>query len=113
MAIKLPDYLHLIARLTDGQWVVECLDFDLAAQDDTLEAAQRRVLDQASSYVEEALAMDGGAHAEQLLSRRAPLWDWMVFYFMQLRPWQSLNQRLKPFTSLTLKRPRTSLEGNG
>jgi hypothetical protein len=75
MATHTPEYLHLIARLVDGQWVVECLDFDLAAQDDTLEGAQRRLLDQVSSYVEEALTMDDGTHAEQLLSRRAPLWE--------------------------------------
>jgi hypothetical protein len=79
MKPKLPQYLHLVARHLDGQWVVTCLDFDLAAQDDTLEAAQQRLIEQVYSYVQEALTMDGGAHAEQLLSRRAPLHSWILF----------------------------------
>jgi hypothetical protein len=76
---RIPQYLHLVARHLDGQWVVACLDFDLAAQDDTLEAAKRRLIDQVYSYVEEALTMDDGAYADQLLSRRAPLHDWLLF----------------------------------
>jgi hypothetical protein len=79
MKAKLPTCLHLVARHVDGQWVVACLDFDLAAQDDTIEDAQRRLIDQVNSYVSEALTMDGGAHAEQLLNRRAPLGDWVLF----------------------------------
>jgi hypothetical protein len=84
MAAQLPTSLHLLARQIEGQWVVECLDFSLAAQDDTFESAQRRIVDQASSYVETALSIDGGVHADQLLSRRAPLWDWIVFHFLFL-----------------------------
>lgn len=80
MTAKLPESLHLVARHVDGQWVVACLEFDLAAQDDTFEAAQRRLIDQVHSYVQEALTMDGGAHADQLLSRRAPLGQWALFY---------------------------------
>ncbi len=80
MKTKIPDHLHLVARHVHGQWVVSCLDFDLAAQDDSFEAAQRRLFDQVTSYVEEALAMDGGAHAEQLLNRRAPIGDWILFH---------------------------------
>jgi hypothetical protein len=79
MKPKLPHYLHLVARHIDGQWVVTCLDFDLAAQDDSLEAAQQRLIEQVHSYVQEALTMDGGAHAKQLLSRRAPLHNWVLF----------------------------------
>lgn len=75
----LPRRLHFLARHVQGQWVVECLDFSLGAQDDTIEGAHRRVLAQISTYVEEALTMDGGAHAEQLLNRRAPMRDWLLF----------------------------------
>lgn len=84
MATNLPKYLHFVARHVDGQWVVACLDFDLAAQDETFEAAERRLFDQVASYVEEAITLDGGVHAEQLLSRRAPLGDWMLFHLGML-----------------------------
>ncbi len=80
MASTIPATLHLLGRRIDDQWVVACLDFDLAAQDSTFEAAQRRVLAQVNSYVDEVLAMDGGAHAVQLLNRRAPMGDWVLFY---------------------------------
>lgn len=79
MAHTIPNRLHFLARHVHGQWVVECLDFSLGAQDDTLEGAHRRVLTQVCTYVEEALTMDGGAHAEQLLNRRAPWRDWLLF----------------------------------
>jgi hypothetical protein len=87
MKPKLPQYLHLVARHLDGQWVVTCLDFDLAAQDDTLEAAQQRLIEQVYSYVQEALTMDGGAHAEQLLSRRAPMHSWILFRLGMILRW--------------------------
>jgi hypothetical protein len=80
MLPAIPTTIHLLARRIEGQWVVACLDFDLAAQDCTFEAAQRRLLDQVESYVEEALAIDGGTHASELLSRRAPLSHWALFY---------------------------------
>lgn len=77
---SIPTTIHLLARRSEGQWVVACLDFDLAAQDCTFEAAQRRLLDQVESYVQEAMTMDGGTHASELLSRRAPLANWALFY---------------------------------
>lgn len=73
-----------MARRVEGQWVVACLDFDLAAQDSTFEAAQRRLLDQVESYVQEALAIDGGANAQQLLSRHAPMGHWLLFRLVRL-----------------------------
>lgn len=79
MAYQLPHRLHFLARHIEGQWFVECLDFSLGAQETTLEAAQERLQAQVCSYVEEALTLDGGAHAEQLLSRRAPWSDWLLF----------------------------------
>lgn len=79
MAYIPPKRLHFLARHVEGQWMVECLDFSPGAQDDTIEGAHERVLAQITTYVEEALSMDGGAHAEQLLNRRAPWRDWLLF----------------------------------
>ena len=84
MPITVPSTIHLLARRSEGQWVVACLDFDLAAQDGTFEAAQRRLMDQVESYVQEALSMDGGSHASELLTRRAPMAHWALFYLAML-----------------------------
>lgn len=80
MPPSIPTTIHLLARRSEGQWVVACLDFDLAAQDCSFEAAQRRLLDQVESYVQEALTIDCGSHASELLNRRAPLAHWALFY---------------------------------
>jgi len=79
MESKLPTQLHLLARRTEGQWVVACLDFSLAAQDDTFEAARERLIAQIGSYVREAYTWEGGAYASKLLSRKAPWHEWMWF----------------------------------
>lgn len=76
MAEKLPDRLHLLARHIEAQWFVECLDFSIGARDTTFEAAHDRLQAQVSSYVEEALSLESGVYAEQLLSRGAPWRDW-------------------------------------
>lgn len=77
---KFPKILHFVGRHAHGQWIVACLDFDLAAQDDTFEGAKRRIADQIQTYIETALTLDCGIHAEQLLNRKAPLGDWLLFY---------------------------------
>jgi len=84
MAYKLPSRLHFLAHHVQGQWVVACLDFNLGAQDDTFKSAHRRLQEQVKTYVETALTMDNGAHAEQLLKRRAPLRDWLLFHLGRL-----------------------------
>jgi hypothetical protein len=80
----IPSKINILARRIDDQWVVSCLDFDLAAQDTSLDAAQRRLIDQVESYVHEALVMDGGSHASRLLGRRAPLAHWALFQLAML-----------------------------
>jgi len=59
--------------------MVESLNLSLNAQDDTIEGAHQRLLAQITIYVEEALTMDGGAYAEQLLNRRSPWRDCLLF----------------------------------
>jgi hypothetical protein len=80
MAPEFPRILHFLGRQANGQWIVSCLDFDLSAQDDTFEGAKHRIEDQIETYVETAMTLDGGVHAEQLLSRKAPFNAWLLFY---------------------------------
>lgn len=77
---------------------MECLDFSLGAQHTTFEAAHERLQAQVSSYVEEALRLDGGVHAEQLLSRRAPWPDWLLFRLgMVLHPLHAARGQLNAY----------------
>ena len=65
---------------TDGQWVALCLDFDLAAQDDSFEAVKERLDAQVRTYLRDALVGQDREHAGALLRRRAPLRYWIEYY---------------------------------
>lgn len=77
----LPKYFHFICRHAHDQWIITNLNFNLAAQDDTFENAKLRILEQVKAYIETAQSLDQGIHADQLLNRKAPLIDWLRFYF--------------------------------
>lgn len=61
-------------------WVALCLDFTLAAQGETFEQAKEGLDHQIREYVHDSLAGEDRPHAPYLLSRRAPLRDWLKYY---------------------------------
>jgi hypothetical protein len=65
-------------RMIDGQWVGVCLNFALVAQADTWEELVRKLGEQIRAYVSEAFNEDS-AHRDYLLSRRAPLRDYVIY----------------------------------
>ena len=72
--------VHVLGEQRDGQWSLLCLDFDLAAQSDSLEDAQARLREQIKSYLHDALEGEDVPHAEGFLLRRAPLRYWLLYY---------------------------------
>ncbi len=72
--------VHVLGEQRDGQWSLLCLDFDLAAQSDSLEDAQARLREQIKSYLHDALEGEDAPHAEGFLLRRAPLRYWLRYY---------------------------------
>lgn len=68
----------------DHQWVAVCLDLALAAQADSFNEAKAKLDEQIREYVFDALAGEDVAHAEYLLSRRAPLRFWLRYWFLIL-----------------------------
>ena len=72
--------LRCMAQQRDNQWQAFCLDFDLAAQADTLDEAKRKLELQVEEYVYDALAGEDRQYADQLLTRRAPLSLWAQYY---------------------------------
>lgn len=59
------------AQRTHGQWVAICVDYALAAQADSLEAARLKLEHQIDSYTQEAIGRDA-ANGAALLNRSAP-----------------------------------------
>lgn len=94
-AIKLT--VRCMAWCERGQWVAACIDFTLAAQASSLEDAKRKLHAQIASYVSDAMTVDQ-MHAEQLLSREAPVRDRLRYAFwaaMKNRP--RLRRKLRVF----------------
>jgi hypothetical protein len=80
MRQALPDKLHFLAKSVEGNWVVSCLDFDLAAQGHSFEDAREGVMYQVEDYIQDAFELDNGEHASLLLSRRSPAHKWLIYH---------------------------------
>jgi predicted RNase H-like HicB family nuclease len=87
LAVKIKK-LHIVARkgkdeMRDDVYLAMCLDYDLAAQGDTMEEAYSKIEEQINSYVQAAIQIDNGRHARYLLNRRAPLIYWFWFFMIK------------------------------
>ena len=69
------------AKQEEGMWVAVCLDFCLATQGDTLDEVKRKLEEQITLYVGEAL--EDKEYGNQLLGRRAPVTQWLEYYFIR------------------------------
>lgn len=72
--------LKCYAREEEGSWVALCIDFNLAAQAESCDAAKAKLESMIAAYVREALTTDA-AYSAQLLARRAPWTEWAKYYF--------------------------------
>jgi len=72
--------IRCIAMREGGQWVAICLPFDLAAQADTLNDVKAKLDAQIDTYLREALSGQDREHASMLLSRRAPMKYWALYF---------------------------------
>lgn len=70
------------AKKEGGVWVAVCLDFCLATQGDSFEEVKRKLEEQIVFYVKEAVSDKEYGH--QLLNRRAPLSNWVEYYFIKM-----------------------------
>ncbi len=70
------------AKQQEGIWVAVCLDFCLATQGDSFNEAKRKLEEQISFYVSEAL--QDQEYGIQLLNRRAPISSWLEYYFIRV-----------------------------
>jgi len=75
--------LRCMASHQANQWVAICLDFDLAAQGETLDEARFKLEKQIQEYVYDALAGEDQQFADQLLMRKAPWLMWVRYYWLK------------------------------
>jgi hypothetical protein len=84
VATQKPILVRSYGRKIDGQWVGVCLNFGLAAQADTFDELCHKLHEQIRDYISEAFGQDS-AHRDYLLSRRAPLRDYLVYAWIDLK----------------------------
>jgi hypothetical protein len=71
--------LRCFALRRNGYWVAMCVDLDLAVQADSAHEVKRLLREQIVSYVSDVYG-DDQQFAVQLLSRRAPLRYFAIYY---------------------------------
>ena len=73
-------YAH---RVKGGRWFGVCVDLNLAAEADSPEQLKKKLNDIILSYLEIVLETDDKDSIPSLLSRRAPINDWLKYYFIK------------------------------
>ncbi|MGH8478209.1 MAG: DUF1902 domain-containing protein [Gammaproteobacteria bacterium] len=73
--------LRCYAQKVGDQWQALCLDLSLAAQGDTFAEVRDKLDAMVAEYVYDALAGEDREYGPQLLTRRAPLRDWLKYYW--------------------------------
>lgn len=73
--------LRCIAHKDGDVWVASCLDLCLAAQSETLPEAKQKLEAMISEYVYDALVGEDKEYAQQLMSRKAPMLEWVKYYY--------------------------------
>lgn len=63
-----------------GVWSAICLDFNLAVEAETEIQLKEKMRDAIESYVEAVLDTDDKDSIADLMMRKAPLKDWIVYY---------------------------------
>jgi hypothetical protein len=70
-------------RVNGGRWFGVCVDLNLAAEADSRDQLKEKLYDVIVSYIETVLETDDKDSIPSLLSRRAPINDWLKYYFIK------------------------------
>lgn len=87
MANISPDRLVLRCyghKIKGGKWFGLCLNFNIAIEADTRKQLKLKMNQALISYIETVLDTDDSASIPELLTRRAPLKDWLLYYKIKL-----------------------------
>ncbi len=95
------DKLHCIIKKEPDYWAARCLDFTLYAVGDSKEEAIAKLESQINEYLYDALEGEDKEFAAELLLRKAPLRDWVLYHILDfiqhcIRLHGTLGQVFKP-----------------
>jgi predicted RNase H-like HicB family nuclease len=87
MAIKPSDmvlrcYGH---KMKNGNWYGVCVDLNLYSEAASPQELEEKLKEVILSYLESVYDTEDEKSIPDLLLRRAPLWDWMVYYYIAFR----------------------------
>lgn len=69
-------------RTGENKWVGVCLNFNLAVEAESSDTLIQKMGEVISSYIEAVLDTEDKASIPELLSRHAPISDWLKYYFI-------------------------------
>jgi|LQYC01.1.fsa_nt_gi hypothetical protein len=70
-------------KIKDKPWVGVCLNFDFSIQADSIEELEIKMNNVIRSYVESVLDTEDVRSIPALLTRRAPVKEWLIYYFIK------------------------------
>jgi hypothetical protein len=70
-------------RTSSGRWQGVCLDFNLAAEADTIDQLKSKMGDIIKSYIESVLDTPDKSSIIALLNRKAPFKNWVLYYLIK------------------------------
>ncbi len=71
-------------QVKGGRWYGVCLNLNLAAEAESLEELRKKLHEMIESYIDAVLDTNDADSIPILLSRRAPLLDWLTYCFISL-----------------------------
>lgn len=76
--------LRCYANRDGDQWQAFCIDLCLAAQGESFQEARHKLECMAEEYIYDALADEDREYAEELLSRKAPLYQRLTYHYYRV-----------------------------
>lgn len=71
-------------RLKEGKWYGVCLELNLAAEAESPEQLRKKLYEMIVSYIDTVIATDDKDSIPYLLERKAPLYDWAIYYLFKI-----------------------------
>ena len=71
-------------KIKGDKWFGLCLNFNVAIEADTQKQLQSKMNQALISYIETVLDTKDGGSISELLTRKAPLKDWLIYYKIKL-----------------------------
>ena len=71
-------------RTRSGRWYGVCVDLNIAVEASSIEELRSKMGEALQSYLEAVLATEDRSSVPGLLSRKAPVGDWLRYYLIKL-----------------------------